>query len=169
MARDEEGGLDVTVHEEQEGEGAWDRSIIPEEARQEYFLQPPGLEETINITMNTSVWGAAEEIDTRSFLSMELKLEVMHSRVVVSQTATRESLVVLRNCYDMAKFKPNKYGPFYLVTEPAFDRISCWSHDFQFIGTINKFGKSGEVFEAPTDILATSNGFLAIIDKKKFR
>ena len=159
----------MTVHEEQEGEGAWDRSIIPEEARQESFLQPPGLEETINITMNTSVWGAAEEIDTRSFLSMELKLEVMHSRVVVSQTATRESLVVLRNCYDMAKFKPHKCWPLYFVTEPAFDRISRWSHDFKFSGTFNKPGKSGEVFEAPTDILATSNGFLAITDKKKLR
>ena len=90
----------------------------------------------------------------------------------VSQTATSESLVVLRNCYDMAKFKPNKYGPFYLVTEPAFDRISTWSHDFKYKGTFNtikKPGKSAEVFEAPTDILATSNGFLAITDKKKLR
>ena len=163
--RSEEGGIDVTVYEEQEGEGVWDRSILPEEARQESFLQLPGLEDT----MNTSVWGAVAEVDTRSFLAMELQLEVMHSRVVVSQTATRESLVVLKNCYDMAKFKPQKYRPVYFVTEPAFDRISTFSHDFKFVGTFNKAGKSAEVFSAPRDILATSNGFLAITDKKKLR
>jgi hypothetical protein len=156
--------LDITVHEEPGDE--WERSFLPGEAQsvlqsEEQPAAVAGPDET--------VWGQAEPAAPRTgWLAADLRLEAVHSS---QRLEGKDAGTILDSPYDIAFFRPHgrKQGV-YLVTEPSQDRIHTFTEDFsRQLGFYGRADDGEFSFSGPSDILATSNGFLVITDKVKLR
>ena len=186
----QEKDLNITVIDDEDQEMAgeeddsklWNQSFLPEDAKIKSFLNSPDGSSESQVDPNTirhvdlvetvgdvSVWGAEGQEDARqSFVSCKLEQTSVHRRVEISTTRNKV-YTVLHSPADIALFKPHGYSEaFLLITEPAQNRICTFNQGFtKFLGLFSKAGVIS--FEAPTDILATSNGFLVITDKNKLR
>ena len=159
--------LNITTHNPTHNAGNWNESFLPDDTRQEsYFHQDVELDKTKG---NLSVWGEITVCnDILDFLSFHLVQESVYRKVLISKTSTR-SFSILNDCCDIALFQPRGFNqPFYLVTEPKYDRVATFSQDFsQYFGPFSKAGEN--TFTKPRDILGTSTGFLVVTDATKLR
>jgi len=168
---DEVEGEDAGDEEEQgEEENPWDESCLPEDAVS--MLQQAAFEKAfetsvVNVTnamdvsdnaVDASVWGQTLPLDTRlNFLNTEFR------RVLEMKTRSTFNYAVIDAPYDITL-----WCNMWFVTEPTYNRVSTFSHDFKdWLGQFNRNGK--DKFDGPADILGLSNGFLAITDNKKLR
>jgi len=152
-------------------ENPWDESCLPEDAVSMLQASFEKAFETsvVNVTnamdmsdnaIDASVWGQTLPLDTRlNFLNTEFR------RVLEMKTRSSFNYAIIDSPYDITL-----WNNMWFVTEPTYNRVSTFSHDFKnMLGAFGSFGKGKVSFDGPADVLGLSNGFLAITDNKKLR